>query len=489
MKTMKNVFNTLSLLLSLIFCPSGQLFGQVEDSTFTKEFNAFNKQINQEFNTFTSHNDSVFILFLMNSWKEFEGRQNPMPVSPKPVDQPKYQSPGNNQIQQDSVTPEIINDPGISPNKENPIPQKNATENATMGNSFSFYGNRIALPVSNRALPSLTSVTRQGIVDYFSKASSSELLEEITKSLKEKSDKVKLNDWGFASMLLQAAQTYYFNVNEQLLFSWVAMLHSGYNVKVGYSNNRIYLLIPADVQLYTMSYTIGNRDYYVLGPGSVPSESEKVFIYEGDYPGSKSDFSFRLKEIPRLGYQETQRTLYYEKALSLNLNRNLLDFYQNYPPCDLEVYFNTPVSGYAMQQLDAFFLPLLEGKTEAEQVAVLLDFMHRAIRYKIDQVQFGKERYLFPDETLYFPAADCEDRSALFARLINRYTKLEAIGLCYPMHVSVAVNLPSCKGEDYVMFRNKRFYHCDPTYLGAGCGMAMQSILKTTPEIINYSGL
>ncbi|MHC1777554.1 MAG: hypothetical protein AB9834_19305 [Lentimicrobium sp.] len=488
MKTLKNILCALFIMISLIISTSGQLFGQVEDTTFTKEFNAFNKQINQEFNAFISHNDSVFILFLMNSWKEFESKQNPMPVSPKPVEQPKYHSPETNKLQQDSVTPEIYNDPGISPNKENPIPQKDASENAPMGNSFSFYGNRIALPISNGRLPSLASVTRQGIVDFF-KASRSELLEEITKSLKEKSDKAKLNDWGFASMLLQAAQTYYFNVNEQLLFCWVAMLQSGYNVKVGYSINRIYLLIPADVQLYTMSYTIGNRDYYVLGPGSVPSESEKVFIYEGDYPDSKSDFSFRLTESPRFDYQETQRTLYYEKTLNLKLNRNLLDFYQNYPPCDLAVYFSTPVSGYAMQQLDEFFLPLLKGKTETEQVAVLLDFMHRAIRYKIDQVQFGKERYLFPDETLFYPAADCEDRSALFARLINRYTKLDAIGLCYPMHVSVAVNLPSCEGEDYVMFRNKRFYHCDPTYLGAGCGMAMQSILKTVPEIINFSGI
>lgn len=480
---MKNVIYSLPLLLSLIFCPSMQLFGQVDDTTFTKEFNAFNKQINLEYNAFISHNDSVFLLFLMNSWKEFEGRPNPMPVSPKPVEQPKYQSPGDNGIQQDSATPEIITDPGISPNKEKPIPQKDATENAPMGNSFSFYGNRIALPLSKGTLPSLAGVSRQGIVDYFSKASRSELLEEITKSLKEKSDKVKLNDWGFASMLLQAAQTYYFNVNEQLLFSWVAMLHSGYNVKVGYSNNRIYLLIPADVQLYTMSYTIGNRDYYVLGPGSVPSETERVFIHEGDYPGSKSDFSFKLTESPKFDYQETPRKLYYEKALSLNLNRNLLDFYQNYPPCDLEVYFNTPVSGYVMQQLDAFFLPLFGEKSDAERLTILLDFVQRAIRYKPDREQFGKERYLFPDETLFFPAADCEDRSALFARLINRYTKLEAIGLVYPMHVSVAVNLPACQGEDYVMFKNKRFYHCDPTYLGAGCGMAMKSIQNITPEI------
>ncbi len=142
-----------------------------------------------------------------------------------------------------------------------------------------------------------------------------------------------------------------------------------------------------------------------------------------------------------------------------------------------------------MQSLDAFFLPLMEGKDDSERAALLLDFVQRAIRYKTDHEQFGKERYLFPDETLFYPAADCEDRSVLFARLIRRYTKLEAIGLCYPLHVSVAVNLPSCQKPDSILFKNKRFYHCDPTYLGAKCGMAMPSIRSATPEIIDYMRL
>lgn len=489
MKNVKNVFCKLSIMLSLAICISGQLFGQVDDTTFMKEFNAFNKQIHQEYDAFRSHNDSVFMMFLQNSWKEFEGKQNPMPVSPKPVDQPKYQNPENIKIQQDSVSPEIINDPGATPNKETPVPKKDSMENRVMNDSFSFYGSRIVLPVSDSKLPVLSGVTLQGIIDYFSKASRSLLLDEISKSLKEKSNKAKLNDWGFASMLLQAAQTYYTNVNDQLLFVWVALLHSGYNVKVGYSNNRIYLLIPADVQLYTMSYTIGNRDYYVLGPGSVPSETERVFIHEADYPGNKTDLSFKLYGIPQFANKETLRSMYFGKTFNLTVNKNLLDFFQNYPPCELDMYFNTPISDNMIQQLDALFLPMLENKNDADRVAVLLNFVQQAIRYKTDQEQFGKERYLFPDETLFYPAADCEDRSALFARLIKRYTSLDAIGLCYPMHVSIAVNLPACQGEDYVMFRNKRFYHCDPTYLGAGCGMAMPSLLKTTPEIINFNGI
>ncbi len=219
-------------------------------------------------------------------------------------------------------------------------------------------------------------------------------------------------------------------------------------------------------------------------PGVVPSASEKVFIHQANYPGNKIDFSFKLTEAPEFNNQEAPRSLYSEKTLNINLNKNLLAFYQNYPPCDLDVYFNTPVSADVLKQLDAYFLPVLGNKNDAERVAWLLDFVQRTIRYKTDREQFGKERYLFPDETLFFPAADCEDRSVLFARLVKRYTMLEAIGLSYPMHVSVAINLPECQGEDFIMFRSKRFYHCDPTYLGAGCGMAMKAVKNLIPEVV-----
>ncbi len=484
MKNRIKYVSPFALLFGLMIVFPLKTTAQVVDSAFLKEFNSFSRQIDEEFNTFSSYNDSVFVLFLQNSWKEFEGKQNPRPVSPKPVIQPDISQPQGPVNLKDTLLKTENPDTTIFQGQETIMPEKDAMDNLSTGKSFSFYGNRILLPATNVQLPKLQSISRQGIIDFFSKAGRSDELNEIAARLKEKSDRYRLNDWGYASMLLQAAGTYYYNVNEQLLFAWVALLHQGYNVKVGYSSNRIYLLMPANVQLYTVSYTIGNRDYFVLGPGSVPSKTEKVFIHEANYPGNEADFSFKLTEIPQFGYLETLRTLQYETTIKLTLNKNLLEFYRNYPPCDLEVYFNTPISADVTKQLDACFLPLMEGKNDNERVALLLDYVQRAIKYKTDREQFGKERYLFPDETLYYPGADCEDRSVLFARLINRYTNLDAIGLSYPMHVTIAVALNGCDGSDFVNYNGKRFYHCDPTYLGAECGMAMKSILDSSPEVI-----
>jgi hypothetical protein len=174
----------------------------------------------------------------------------------------------------------------------------------------------------------------------------------------------------------------------------------------------------------------------------------------------------------------------YEKAPDLRLNKSLIKFYDNYPPCELAVYFNTPISPALAVQLDAFFLPLFEGKNDSKKLAILLDYVQQAIVYKTDKEQFGKERYFFPDETLFYPGADCEDRSVLLARLIERYSKLDAIGLSYPMHVTMAVALTECDEGDFVSYKGKKFYHCDPTYLGALCGKAMDAVKYSTPEVV-----
>lgn len=484
MKTLNNYILLTGWLTIMSCLPSTPASAQITDSTFLKEFNSFNQQINQEFTSFVSHNDSVFLLFLQNSWKEIEGKQNPMPVTPKPENQPVFNQPMDTAGKNDSILPEKTNEQPVEPNKDNPIPGKEALENASTGKSFSFFGTRIGLPAPSSKLPALSAISREGIAAFFTQACRCSEINEIVVSLQEKSEKVKLNDWGFASMLFQASGSLYSNVNEQVLFTWVGLLHSGFNVKAGYSNRAIYLLIPSDVQLYTVSYTIDNIEYFVLEPGVIPSANEKLYIHQANYPGNKSGFSFKLTEVPEFSLLETPMTGENDRKLSIKLNKNLLAFYQEYPPCDLDVYFNTPVSPNVMKQLDAFFLPLLREKNDAERVALLLDFMHRNIRYKTDREQFGKERYLFPDETLYFPAADCEDRSVLFARLVKRYTKLETIALSYPAHITVAVNLDECSGGDFITYRGKKYFITDPTYLGSTCGMTMPAMRNVVPDVI-----
>ena len=121
------------------------------------------------------------------------------------------------------------------------------------------------------------------------------------------------------------------------------------------------------------------------------------------------------------------------------------------------------------------------------RVNILLDFIQHALSYATDDKQFGYENYLFPEETLHYPSIDCEDRSILLSQLVKHYTGLNCIGLTYPGHVTLAVNFPNSMEGSYVNYEGKRYYICDPTYIGAKPGMLMPEFKNENPEIIELN--
>jgi len=479
------------LLLVILFSPVC-VCAQKDDkgNNFQKDFNTFKSSIDQQFDKFVQHNDSVFIQFLSQSWKEFNGVQNKMPAPPKPVQQPKYSNPPIPEVPDKSdkskELPELNNELPIPVQKDSMPIKVETFDNASASSSFMFYGSSISMPPLDARLPMLNSLTKDGIIRFFKSAANSSLLNSMTRTAKESSANYRLNDWGLASMLMVAAQKLYVARNEQVLFTWYALIRNGHNVKVGYNKERIYLLLPATEKVYSSSYSINGIPYYLFDFDQTTQQVNPILIYEADYPGNKTGFSFLITETPRFENRYITKAIGSDSSLILKINRNLIDFYTNYPMCDLKVFFAAPLSENIIRQLDVYFNPVLENKTDDERVAYLLDFIQRGIMYQTDEKQFGREKYLFAEETLFYPAADCEDRAILLAKLIRRYTKLEAIGLLYPEHVSLAVNIKDIEGCKYFPYKNKRFYNCDPTYLGAECGVIMPRFMKSIPEFIEY---
>ena len=113
-----------------------------------------------------------------------------------------------------------------------------------------------------------------------------------------------------------------------------------------------------------------------------------------------------------------------------------------------------------------------------------MEFVQFAIAYQSDNQQFGQENYLFPEETLYYPFADCDDRVSLMVQLINRYTGLPSIGLSYPDHISMAIAFKNSLNGAFVSLSGRKYWVCDPTYLGSTCGMVMPAYKNVSPEII-----
>ncbi len=120
---------------------------------------------------------------------------------------------------------------------------------------------------------------------------------------------------------------------------------------------------------------------------------------------------------------------------------------------------------------------------------IILRFVQTAFKYQTDQVQFGKEKAFFAEEIVFYPASDCEDRSILFAYLVQNILDLQVIALDYPGHISTAVMFDGDIKGDKIRFDNKTYIVCDPTYVNADVGMTMPRFKNVKPEIITLASI
>jgi hypothetical protein len=104
--------------------------------------------------------------------------------------------------------------------------------------------------------------------------------------------------------------------------------------------------------------------------------------------------------------------------------------------------------------------------------------------YEYDDKVWGGDRAFFAEETLYFPYADCEDRSVLFSRLVRDLVGLNVVLLYYPGHLATAVAFSEEVYGDYLVYDNQRYIVCDPTYIGAPVGRTMPNMNNQEAQII-----
>ena len=271
------------------------------------------------------------------------------------------------------------------------------------------------------------------------------------------------------------------------------MVKMGYDIRIGYNKNKIFLLIPTNSNIYSTSYLIiDNRYYYVISFETENLDKNlQLFTYEFIYPNSNKKIDLEIIDVPRINLDITELVLSFnydnkEYIVPLKLSTNLIRFYNSYPQTDLHIYFKAPIYCQTEESIIKAFKPILKDKSEAESVNMLLRFVQTAFSYKNDFKQFGKEKAMFPDEVLYYRYSDCEDRSILFAHLVDKLLNLKVIGLKYPGHVATAVLLNDSVNGYFIEYNNKKYVICDPTYINADLGYTLPQYKNIHPELVIY---
>lgn len=357
---------------------------------------------------------------------------------------------------------------------------------------FDYFGTEVQLRVDpHLGQANATPISNDTISRYWENAAKSDFKPLLAQTLQYR-ETLRLNDWGYLLLLDQAAAKLLDdpNRNNRALFCWFMLTKAGYDCKIGFRDDRITILLPTDGQLYGLFYfTIGSKRYYAINPGPQGEEIGKIFTYRGSYPGADTPLDFAVHAYPALRDDPQTRQLSFHFAerdyrITVTYNRNSITYFQFYPQNEVAVYADAQLPNLVRDSLLAQLQPLVAGKPATEAVNLLLRFTQTAFQYKTDADQFNREKFFFPEETLYYPYSDCEDRAILFSYLVRRLLGLEVVLLSYPNHIATAVRLgPEAKG-DQVVVDGVPYTICDPTYINADLGHAMPQFREVTPKVI-----
>ena len=255
---------------------------------------------------------------------------------------------------------------------------------------------------------------------------------------------------------------------------------------MAYAENRIYLLFPAANMIYGIKYFL--IDYIKYYAPDFPFD--KVATYEKDFPEATQILDLNIYNALNIGtdYADRSFRLTYENkecSFTVKYNLNAIEFYKDYPLCELRVYFDAAVSPELKESLLLALQPHLENRSESSAVNFLLNFVQNGFEYKTDPEQFhGMEKFFFPEEDFYYPYSDCDDRAVLFAYLVRELLGLKVVGVEYPGHVATAIHFTTEVPGDYIVWQNEKYVIADPTYIDAPVGMTMPGMINEKARVI-----
>jgi len=244
--------------------------------------------------------------------------------------------------------------------------------------------------------------------------------------------------------------------------------------------------------MFEVSYfTYSGKRYYAVDFDGRKNKLGQLYTYDGEYPDTIKDFDMLVTSVVASSDSTERRHLSFkfegkQYNIDVSYDPGRIKFFSTYPQLNLNLYFDSGVYETTATPLQKQLTANMQGMSEQQAVNFLLRFVQTSLKYETDEQQFGEENYLFPEETLYYPYSDCEDRAVLFAWLVKSLLNLDVVGLDYPGHVATAVNFHETVTGDSISYQGKRYVVTDPTYINANAGMTMPNFKQYEPTVIVY---
>lgn len=459
--------------------------------SFYDDYNNFLKEAREEYVSFRDQMNKEYADFLAAPWESIqldiitkpEERTEP----PRPIEEEDY-GRKNQSINFDKV---------VQPTK--PKPQPKPVEPVVIKQqptdqwiSFTYLGNtdKVRLPSGTKV--NVNDISENGISNSWKGLSNGSYDALLSDCLSLRS-KYNLPDWAYLNMLdIIAREIYPNNKNAATLLTAWLYSQSGYQMRLGRDSNNLVMMFATDHIIYGPYYRLDGTNYTPF-----KSRPSSLDLSRASFPNEKS-MSLVLTSLPKTNSKMSsprnrKSRLYPELNYDLSVDENLIEFFNTYPNSQLgndkmtrwAIYANTPMSAEIKEQLYPRLRQDISALSDRDKVQHILNWVQTGFIYEYDDKVWGGDRAFFPDETIYYPYADCEDRAILFTRLVRDLVGLDAILVYYPGHLASAIGFNGTENGDYIMLNGRRFTVCDPTFVdGAPVGRTATGMNNSTATVI-----
>lgn len=309
----------------------------------------------------------------------------------------------------------------------------------------------------------------------------------------------KLSDWTYLRMLDKVATIALGETDEATLLMAYLLTRSNYRMLLGTNEGRLQLLYNAKETLYGKPFfTIGGYNYYPYSSNG-DSDIKTFHICDTNLSGD-NPLSFLICEEQKLDYVPTEPRVFQNEKnpamkMNVSVNKNLIDFYADYPSFEHSgnamtrwaALANTPLDKRVSKQIYPALRKQLKGLNQRQALTYLLELMQTTLSYEYDDAVWGHDRAFYAEETLYYPYADSEDYAILFSRLVRDLLHLKTCLIYYAQpsgHLSVGVCLNEEVKGGYVFQDGKRFTICEPCHYIPEPGTVISAYQDVTPSNI-----
>lgn len=454
------------------------------------EYESYKQTAFEEFEAYRRKVNAEFAEFLGKPWEPKQG-EKPVPEPRKPNIPPVVMPEIGVDIPEDRPIDVNVNFPKLDaePKPIAPVAYRPKPDEKTL--SFAFYGTPGSVRFDIDKKAHLKGADEKA-VSAFWKELSGPAYDNVVADCQRIRGELDLCDWAYFKALEKLTETLYKSRNERAVFLAWLLTQSGFSMRLGLDKANLYLLLGTSDMLFGKLFWKMEDGYYsLMGEERVTSLKMVDMTFPGTSPlRMRMPAGNILAENASAG-RDLQSRRYPEAAASVACDKNRLAFYEDFPAAaiggtgntNFMVYADMPLSESAGKNLYRCLFEQVAGKTEAEVANILLNFVQTAFDYKTDGEVWGRERVFFPEETLYYPYCDCEDRSILFSRLVRDIMGLETAFVLYPGHLATAVHFTTDIPGDYFIIGEKRYLVCDPTYINASIGRTMPGMDNTTAQV------